>query len=299
MSTREPAEREDAGGGGDPPPLPAPYDLLQRLSERRRSIVEPVFQNPRRFVLLTVRAMAAELDSDPATILRIVRGMGFGRYREFKEYVHELSIAHATSFERMSLSRKGDENATLIDEVLRRDLEHVRALQRNLDVERLADLAERMHAADRIVLFGGDLAISLVYYLAYHLAVLGLPCLTATTPGQTVHLARSTGERDLVIALTFGRGLRQTIEGLRRARANGSYGVGICGTLVSPIVRHADECFVVSCETSFFGESYAAPVALLNTLLAVCANARPEETLALLEDADQEQRFGYRWYSEE
>lgn len=243
--------------------------------------------------------MAEELGSDPATILRIVRGMGFERYREFRQYLHELSIAHGTSLERMSWSSPGNETATVVDEILRRDMEHIRSLRANLDIENLAVLAERILEAKCIALLGGDLAISLVHYLAYHFAVLGLPCLTAVTPGETVHLARSLGEGDLVIAMTFGRGLRQTIEGLKRARDNGAYCVGIADTLVSPMVRHADEHLIVSVDTAFFGESYAAPVALFNALLATCANIRPERTRALLEDAEEEQRFGYRWHSEE
>ena len=279
--------------------LPAPYELLSRLSTKRRGVIQPVFEHPRRYVLLTVRALAEELGSDPATTLRIVRGMGFSKYREFQHYLHELSITHTTSLDRMQTHPELAEDVGWADRALEQDIAHLRALRANVEPERLIRLAERLHAANRIMLLGGDLAIGLVHYLAYHLSVIGLLCVKATTPGETVHTARSVRKGDVVLALSFGRGLRQTIEGLKRARSNGAYCVGFTNTLLSPITRYADEYFLASSETESPGESYAAPAALLNLVQMACANVDREHTLALLEDVAEEQRSGYRWYPEE
>src|SRR5262249_36949595 len=64
------------------------------LSPNRQAIIRPAFERPREFVLLSVRAGAERLGTAPATMIRIVRGMQFASYREFRHYVHELSIAH-------------------------------------------------------------------------------------------------------------------------------------------------------------------------------------------------------------
>src|SRR5258705_7814510 len=45
------------------------------LSARRQRVIRPVLANPRQFVLLRDRHLAEELDTDAATIVRIVRGM--------------------------------------------------------------------------------------------------------------------------------------------------------------------------------------------------------------------------------
>lgn len=277
-----------------------PQELAASLSARRRRIIGPALQDPRRYVLLSVRALAAELGSDPATILRIIRALGFGAYREFQHYLHELSIAHATSLERMkSTADSQRQSHEELERIVDRDIENLHALRASLDTRRLEALAGRIHDAQRIAVFGGDLAIALVHYLEYHLALLGLPCLAATTPGRAVHLARALGPRDLALALSFKQGLRQTIEGLKRARANGAYCVGITDTHLSPLTRFADEFFLAAIDADFFGNSYTAPVALLNTLLAACANHRLERTMQILEEADEEQRFGSRWYTED
>ncbi len=88
----------------------APLSLAARLgllSSRRQEIIRPAFEHPRGFVLLSVRALAKRLKTDPATMIRIVRGMQFRSYREFQHYLHELSIAHATSLDTMQTGGAG------------------------------------------------------------------------------------------------------------------------------------------------------------------------------------------------
>ena len=157
-------------------------------------------------------------------------------------------------------------------------------------------MARRLYTAKRIVLLGGDLAANLVKFLEHHLVILGLPVTSATSPAEVVHKVRFLGKKDLVVAVSYRRGLRQTVEGLRQARANGAYCVGITDTFVSPIGQFAHECFLTSVDTPSFGASYVAPMALLNVIVVACANYKRSRTLTLLKKVEEEQRHGFRWY---
>jgi DNA-binding MurR/RpiR family transcriptional regulator len=148
----------------------------------------------------------------------------------------------------------------------------------------------------QIVLLGDDLAANLVKFLEQLLIILGLPATSATSPAEVVHKFRLLGKQDLVMAVSYGRGLRQTVEGLRQARAKGAYCVGITNTLVSPIRQFADESFFASIATPSFGSPYVAPMALFNIIVVACANYRRSRTLTLLKQLEPEQRHGFRWY---
>lgn len=267
------------------------------LTPRRREIISPAFEHPREFVLLSVRALAERLKTDPATMIRIVRGMKFESYREFQHYLHELSIAQATSLDTMQSG--AGRQATVpakIKASLEQDLENLKALMQGLDTIRLAQLARRLHSARRIVFLGGDLAANLVKFLEYQLAVLGLPVAVAVLPGEVVHKVRHVGKQDVVVAVSYRRGLRQTVEGLRQARALGAYCVGVTDTLVSPINQFAHECFLTRVETPSYGASYVAPIALCNAIVVACANYRRARTLAVIKQMALEQKHGFRWY---
>jgi DNA-binding MurR/RpiR family transcriptional regulator len=271
-------------------------ERIAKLHKKRQELIRPVHENPREYVLMSVRALAQKLKTDPATVMRIVQGLGFESYKYFKAYLHELSIASATSLQGMQASVSGDSNSISQGrKALEQDIHNLQALRNTLDMERIASVVERIHRARKILILGGDMAITLVEFIDYKFTLLGLPVVTATTPGKTVHAVRSVGKRDVVIAISFRRGLRQTVEGLQRARANGAFCIGITDTFVSPVARFANQTFLTSVQAPF-SNSYAAPVSLINVLFTLCAHYRSTHTLAILKNVDQEQRQGYRWY---
>lgn len=272
-------------------------ERISRLSRKRQEIIRPVQEHPRDYVLSSVRDLAARLQTDPATVVRIVRGLGFTGYREFKHYLHEMSIAQATTLEGMQASVR--EDSGLFGQMRRsllQDVKNLYALRNLLDLQRVTRLVKRIYEARRILILGGDMTISLVEFLEYNFAVLGLPVYSAKTPGAVVHATRTCGQKHLVLAISF-RGLRQTVEGLRQARDNGAYCVAITNSPLSPLSRFADDCFVTPAEAPF-ANSYAAPMAFINVLLVGCAYYRRARTLALLKKVDEEQRHGFRWYRE-
>ena len=284
------------------PNRPAVPDLSKTfamLSPRRQELLRPVLENPRAYVLLSARQLAHRLKVDPATAVRVSMKLGFGSYREFQHYLHELSVSQATSLDVMQTSKaKGSSLSAHVREGIDRDVRNLQTFRNAIDADRIASLAKKIHAAKKIIVLGGDLAANLASFLHYHLILLGLPSITATSSGEAAHLTRSAGKGHMVIAVSFRRGLRLTVEGLRQARANGAYCVGIADTLISPIARFAHECFIASVETPSFGASYTAPMCLLNAILTACAHYDRRRSLNLFKKAAEEQRTGFRWYRE-
>ena len=272
-------------------------ERIDQLSIKRQEIIRPILEHPREYVLLSVRAMAKRLHTDPATIVRIVRGLGFGSYREFQHHLHELSLAFATSLDTMQSGGRDPSTPGHVLESLEQDLKNLQGLKNSLDAQRLVSLAKRFHEARRIVVLAGDLAAQLALYLEYQISLLGLPIFAATSSGRILHLVRSVNKQDLVISISFRRGLRQTVEGAQKAHARGAYCVGIADTYLSPLARECDEIFLASIESTSFGASYVAPVALFDSLLAAVGQYRRSQTLAIVKEIAEEQRKGFRWYN--
>jgi RpiR family carbohydrate utilization transcriptional regulator len=282
-----------------PPQASAPSlaERIELLSAKRQEIIRPILEHPRDYVLLSVRAMAKRLKTDPATVVRIVRGLGFESYRDFQRHLHDLSIAFATSLDTMQSAGRVSSMPTYVREALEQDLKNLHGLKNSLDAPRLVSLAKRFYDARRIVILAGDLAAVLADYLEYQITLLGLPVFTGTSAGRIAHLVRTVTKNDLVLAISFRRGLRQTVEGVHLAKARSAYCVGIADTFVSPLARECDEVFLASVESTSFGASYAAPVALVNAILAACGQYRRPQTLAIVKEIAEEQRKGFRWYT--
>jgi DNA-binding MurR/RpiR family transcriptional regulator len=280
-----------------PVPTPNLPERIEQLSVKRQEIIRPILEHPREYVLLSVRSMAQRLKTDPATVVRIVRGLGFASYREFQHHLHELSLAFASPVDTMQTVGRDSSMQAFVRESLAQNLKNLQGLKNSLDGQRLTDLAKRFYGARRIVIFAGDIAATLAEYLEYQINVLGLPIFAATSAGAITHLARVVSKRDLVIAISFRRGLRQTIEGAQQARAHGAYCVGISDTYLSPLARECNEMFLASVESTSFGISYAAPISLLDAIIAACGQYRRPLTLAVAREIAEEQRKGFRWYN--
>src|SRR5467141_614559 len=99
-------------------------ERVEKLSIKRQEIIRPILEHPREYVLLSVRAMAERLRTDPATIVRIVRGLGFATYRDFQHHLHDLSVAFATSLDTMQPADRGADMPAFVRDALGQDLKN-------------------------------------------------------------------------------------------------------------------------------------------------------------------------------
>src|SRR6516162_10776568 len=120
-------------------------ERIDQLSIKRQEVIRPTLEHPREYVLLSVRAMAKRLQTDPATIVRIVRSLGFASYREFQKHLHELSLAFATSMDTMRSTVKDGDMPAHVRESLEQDLKNLQGLKNSLDANRLLSLAKRFY----------------------------------------------------------------------------------------------------------------------------------------------------------
>src|SRR6266446_9944612 len=108
-------------------------ERIATLTAKRQEILRPVLEHPRGFVLLSVRAMAKRLGTDPATVVRIVRVLGFASFRQFQHHLHELSLAFATSLDTMQAVSHDSNMPAYVRDSLSQDLKNLQGLKNSLD----------------------------------------------------------------------------------------------------------------------------------------------------------------------
>lgn len=269
------------------------------LSPRRQDIVRPLFESPREYVLLSLRACAERLHTDSAFLLRVVQQLGFSSYADFKHYLHDLSFTNASSFERLQAHRQTASSLEQpIYDSVERSLQNIRTLQCTLNAHKTISLARKLHKARRIFLLGSDLAQPVADYLAYQLGMLGLVPITLSGTGEMIHTTRTLTRNDVVIGITFRKGLRVIVESMREAQANGAYCVALTSHIDAPVTQFTDETYLFSIEGTTLRSSYVAPFAWVDAFVACCAHVNRRKVLDVLNNASEEQQSGYRWFSD-
>ena len=270
------------------------------LSGSRRRLIREILDKHEETFFLSSRELAKRYNVDAATIVRTIQALGYERFADFAADLRQHFVNHITPYTVLKAATQEKRSVTQqIQHCLERDVESLSVLRSSLEAGRAVDLAKRIHGARHIFVVGVDLAASLAWFLAYGLIPLGFAAEAPVgSTGNLQHKIDLLTPKDLLVAISFGKCLRETVEAVDRARGRGIPTFGITDSDTTPIALHCDDYLLAPTSSPSFTGSYVAPMALLNTIIVACAHLRPKRALAMLSRTEQEYRTGRRWYQE-
>jgi DNA-binding MurR/RpiR family transcriptional regulator len=267
------------------------------LSGSRRRLIREILEHPEDTYFLSSRALAKKYDLDPTTIVRTIQALGYQRYGEFAADLRSHFVARITPYALLKSAVREKRSITnLVERTVDRDMQNLNALRTQLDVKHVVDSAKRIDRARRILVVGVDFAAALSNLLAYGLVSIGYDAEAPVgSAGNLRQKALLLGPKDLLIAISFGRCLQDTVDALICARDNHVPTFGLTDSEKSPIARFSDSCWLSSIASPSFHGSYVAVVSAINTLLVACSQLHPQRSLSALRRKEQE--FRSRWYA--
>lgn len=270
------------------------------LSGSRRRLIREILDKHEETFFLSSRELAKRYNVDAATIVRTIQALGYERFADFAADLRQHFVNHITPYTVLKAATQEKRSVTQqIQHCMERDVESLSVLRSSLEAGRAVDLAKRIHGARNILVVGVDLAASLAWFLAYGLIPLGFAAEAPVgSTGNLQHKIDLLTSKDLLVAISFGKCLRETVEAVDRAHGRGIPTFGITDSDTTPIALHCDEYLLTPTSSPSFTGSYVAPMALLNTIIVACAHLRPKRALAMLSRTEQEYRTGRRWYQE-
>jgi DNA-binding MurR/RpiR family transcriptional regulator len=268
------------------------------LSASRKRLLNRILDEPENTFFLSAREMARRYGVDTATIVRTVQAMGYQKYADFAHDLRNHFVTQITPYTAMkAATRKKGSVADYVRQSVEQDLENLTVLKAGLDADKVIRLAKQIHRTRRITVVGIDFAASLAMSLAYGLVRLGCDAEAPTgSTGVVQNKVKIMTNKDLLVAISFGQGLRETIEAVKRARRQGVPTFGLTDSDKTPIALFCDNYITAPITRASFLDSYVASVAAINAILVACAHSQPKRSLELLAQSDKEDRSGPRWY---
>ena len=270
-----------------------------RLSSRRRQLLESILENAEQTYHLSSRKLARKYGVDAATIVRTIQALGYEQFAEFASDLRSHFVTRITAYRTMKLAtREGRSVEGHVQKSLEMDRANFDALRESVPPERVVELARKLIKARQIVVVGVDLAYSPAWFLGYSLSWLGLHAeVPVGSSGNLHHRVRGLGSGDIVVAISFGRCLRTTVEAARVARERRAWTFGITDASNSPIARVCHDHWVISVTSPSFNGSYVAVLGALNALQVACAHVRSRRSLQRLREIDRDEAAVGRWYT--
>ncbi|VBB05341.1 sugar isomerase (sis) [Lucifera butyrica] len=253
---------------------------LANMSSSQRKIAEYLSHHYEKAVFLTARELGNSLGVSESTVIRFAVLLGYSGYPELQKALQQMVQNRITTVERLQrMPIEADGN--IINKVLASDINSIRLTMEsaNPDFGRAVNAITR---ADNIYIVSGRSAAALGYFLFFYLQMLLKNCRNINGAGTFIEELRPAGPGDLVIGISYPRYTRQTMEGLKLAKANGAKVLAITDSVTSPLVQYSDYTLIArSVQTSFI-DSFVAPLSLLNALIIAVGNKNNTKTAKAL-----------------
>ena len=270
----------------------------ENLNASRRKLLRLILENTEDTFFLSSRELAKRYEVDAATIVRTIQALGYKKYAEFTADLRAHFVTQITPYAVLKAASK--EKRTVADRIrhaMDMDLRNLQALQSSLNAGKIIALSKQVKRARRILIVGIDLAAGLSWHLAYGLMTLGFAAEAPVgSTGNVQRRVRTLTREDLLIAISFGQCLRDTVEAALRAKKLGVPTFGVTDSETTPIARICDDSCIASVASPSFGGSYVAPLSMLGTILIACAHTQTARSLELLRRSEEEDRADHRWY---
>lgn len=270
-------------------------DVFARLRARRadlspgqRRVADHLIAHPEDVAFQSAAEVAAAVGVSESLVVRFAAALGYRGYPGLVQELRGRVRARASLPERLQRRPTelgpGTPAADVWASVVAQDQANLVATLDDPSSSPLEEVVAALLAARRIYVVGLRGTAHLAGLLGLLLDKAGADVRACTSGDVTLFdQLRSVGSEDVLVAFSFARYTRRTIEALTLARGRGAATVAITDALTAPAVAVADTSLHVQVVSASFQHSYAAVVSLLNALVVAWTLRAPERTLRSLE----------------
>ncbi|HEY8394647.1 MAG TPA: MurR/RpiR family transcriptional regulator [Thermaerobacter sp.] len=258
-----------------------------RLSRAQRQLAEYILQNEPKAAFMTAARLGAAVGVSESTVVRFAIALGYSGYPELQRDLQDQLRARLSATDRLVLAEERGERAeTILETVLRTDIENIRATLASLPRERFFEAVRALQEARHIFVVGMRSSGALATYLGYYLNLMLRNVKTLANSAHPLEELMAAGPGDVVVGITFPRYARATAEAFRLAARRGARTILITDSVVSPLVEEASIVLTARSESPSFADSLVAPLSLINALITAVALGQPERVRAALSELE-------------
>jgi DNA-binding MurR/RpiR family transcriptional regulator len=261
-------------------------DRYPHLSKGHKKVANFVLEHGDRAAFMTLEQLAQETGVSRGTAERFARELGFVGYPQFKEKMASLLRESLVPVEKV---RVGMQKQITPDLALRsaftEDIHNLERTLQAISTEQFARAAALMRQADRIVLLGLGSSSYVAGLGVYRLSTFRSNVFAITESGGILYRQLYwLGERDVLLAISFPRYSRATVEACRYAHTKQLPVLALTDKLTSPLYGFATETLLVRSERELLAASLTAALTMIDALALTIAGTDQRRTLEAISE---------------
>ncbi len=244
------------------------------LTQTERRIASYILEQTHEIALISVHELAVRLNTGPASIMRVVRKLGYHGLTDLKhELRNELRSGRSpvVTF-KSSLSHGVDSPLTEVRLIAENEISNISESLALLDQKSFLRCIDLLLNAQHIYSVGVGTSSYLAFIAAFLFRRIGLNADAITHTGLRLSESMiALGAKDALLVFSLPPYSEPTIEAAALAKKQGVSVIGITNRLLAPVAEHCDIVLVGKSESRIPANSLAAPLMLLYGLTSVAA----------------------------
>jgi DNA-binding MurR/RpiR family transcriptional regulator len=268
------------------------------ISPSQRRVAEYVLRQYQDVAFMSVTQLAKAAKLSPAGVVRFATSLDFDGYPEFKRALHDIVRSELRQDERLTASLHGRLPRVLAGRVIDQELRNLVTLQSRFNVSQWTEAVRLVVRSPAVVVVGFRAAATLAHYLWYNLRKVKPDVALHTRAGSvTFEELLLTDRRALLVFMTLPRYSQELLDVAWFCKQQGFRSLGLTDIELSPLASLCTHMLYTEVGETSFTDFLAAPLALLNALVAEVAarsSTRAVGRLRQLDDLLAERGYLFR-----
>ncbi|CUU46920.1 MurR/RpiR family transcriptional regulator [Clostridium beijerinckii] len=264
-------------------------EKIPNMSKAQEKIAKYILAHPNSTPFLTVEKLAKLSGVSIATVTRFVIFLGYKGYPEFLKDTQESMQQQVSKTKRIRIdSDSGDSEERDIYNIFEDDVNNIKLTMEDLNIYELRRSVNLLLNAKRIYIVARRSSSVLGMFLKYYLDLMFNNVNLIEHIEQIPKQISGVNNEDVIIGITFEKYARSTVEIFTHLKRMGATTISITDSMLSPLVPYSDITLTAISKGTRFIESFAAPLSLINALIASIEKEKKDffnSNVELLEEA--------------
>ena len=262
---------------------------MSSFSKGQKRIAAYILENYDKAAFMTASKLGKLVGVSESTVVRFASELGYDGYPSMQRTLQEMIRSRLTSTQRIQAAGDLLDREDLLGAVLQSDIDKLREIVGEADRAEFDNVVERIMRARHIYILGVRSSSFVAGYLNFYMHLLceNVTLVQSNAAGEIFEQLFRIGPEDVMIAISFPRYSKVTMNTVKFAQDRGASIIAITDNELSPVYQMSDAALLAPCEMISFVDSMVAPLSLINALLVALAHRMGTDvstTFAELED---------------
>ena len=242
------------------------------FSKGQKRIASYILENYDKAAFMTASRLGILAGVSESTVVRFASELGYDGYPSMQRALQDMIRSRLTSTQRIQAA--GDMFQDVLPAVIQSDIDKLRQMLSHSNRSEFDRVVDKILSSRHVYILGvrSSSLVAGYLHLYMHLPSENVTLMQSNAAGEMFEQMLRMGAGDVLIAISFPRYSKVTINTVKFARDRGAEIIAITDNELSPVYQLSQAALLAPCEMISFVDSMVAPLSLINALLVALSN---------------------------